>query len=168
MDMKYKLIEINLDMGRPEYEMYQDIPAKESGSTNLCSGLPFEIFPSFIESQMARKYQLISPYDTPTSIYIFYVNEEPVGYAGLRLDIDEQWKKWSGNIFYAIRNSARGKGYGTALLNVMLNKAKEQGLNEILIQSSAGNIASQRVIEKNGGVFTEEDNGTHYYTISLD
>lgn len=167
MDTIYKLVEINLDMGRPEYEMYQDIPAKESGSTNLCNGLPFNVFPSFIESQMARKFQAISPYDTPTAIYIFYVNNEPVGYAGLRLDIDEQWKKWSGNIFYAIRSSARGKGYGTALLDAVLKEAKKLGMNEVLLQSSAGNIASQKTIEKNGGKFLSENNGTHYYSISL-
>ena len=163
--MKYRLVEINLDMGRPEYEMYQDIPAKESGSTNLCNGLPFDVFPSFIESQMARKYQVISPYDTPTAIYIFYVGENPVGYAGLRLDIDEQWKKWSGNIFYAIRSSAREKGYGTALLGAMLKEAKRRNINEVLIQSSAGNIASQKVIEKNGGILLGEDKGTRYYRI---
>lgn len=57
--MNYELKELSLSMGRPEYDMYQDIPAKESGSTNLCYGLPYEIFPEFIESQMARKYQNI-------------------------------------------------------------------------------------------------------------
>lgn len=167
MDAKYRLEEINLGMGQPEYEMYRDIPAKESGSTNLCNGLPFDVFPSFIESQMARKYQTISPFDTPTAIYIFYVNDKPIGYAGLRLDIDEKWKKWSGNIFYAVRSSARGKGYGTALLDAMLKEAKNHGIDEVLIQSSAGNIASQKIIEKNGGKFLSEDEGTRYYKITI-
>ena len=33
------LKELNLYMGIKEYEMYQDIPAKESGSTNECYGI---------------------------------------------------------------------------------------------------------------------------------
>ena len=69
--MKYELKELNLEMGKMEYEMYQDIPAKESGSTNLCKNLPYEVFHNYLESQMARKYQCVSEYDTPTIIYIF-------------------------------------------------------------------------------------------------
>lgn len=58
--MKYELKELTMNMGIPEYEMYQDIPLKESGSTNLCNGLPYEVFKNFLESQLARKYQNIS------------------------------------------------------------------------------------------------------------
>ena len=36
------LKELNLYMGIKEYEMYQDILAKESGSTNECYGIPYE------------------------------------------------------------------------------------------------------------------------------
>lgn len=32
-----ELKELNMNMGIAEYEMYQDIPLKESGSTNLCN-----------------------------------------------------------------------------------------------------------------------------------
>ncbi len=110
--MNYKLVELNMKMDRIEYEMYQDIPVCESGSTNLCNGLPFEVFKPYLESQIARKYQSISKYDTPTITYIMYVNEYPVGYIGLRTEIDDNWKKWSGNFFYAIRVSERNKGYG--------------------------------------------------------
>ena len=40
----YELVELNTNMKEEEYQMYQDIPSKESGSTNLCKGLPFEVF----------------------------------------------------------------------------------------------------------------------------
>ena len=94
-------------MGITEYEMYQDIPLKESGSTNLCNGLPYEVFKAYLESQLARKYQNISEYDTPTVTYIMYVNDIPVGYISLRTKIDNQWKRWSGNFYYVIRISER-------------------------------------------------------------
>lgn len=75
-------------MGQVEYDMYQDIPAKENGSTNLCFGLPFENFTASLENQIARKFQNISQFDTPTITYIMYVSGEPVGYIGIRTKID--------------------------------------------------------------------------------
>ena len=42
-----KLKKLTLDVSKQEYEMFQDIPAKENGSTNLCYGIPFENFFSF-------------------------------------------------------------------------------------------------------------------------
>lgn len=41
------LKELNTEMGRREYDMYQDIPSKESGSNNECYGLPYENLKSF-------------------------------------------------------------------------------------------------------------------------
>ncbi len=165
--MKYELKELSLSMGRPEYEMYQNIPAKESGSTNLGYGIPFEVFPSFIESQMARKFQNISDFDTPTLIFIMYVNDYPVGYIGIRTKINEQWRKWSGNIFYVVRKNERNKGYATQMLGMALNKLRENGWEEVFLQSSAGNIGSAKAIEHNGGVLLNEDDGTRYYRIKL-
>ena len=34
-------------------------------------------------------------------------------------------------------------------------------------QSSAGNIVSAKVIENNGGILLEEEDGTRYYKIEL-
>ena len=64
----YKLVELNINMSLEEYKMYQDIPLKESGSTNLCYGLPFDVFKNYLETQMARRYQSVSLYETPTLI----------------------------------------------------------------------------------------------------
>ena len=162
----FYLEKINSNMSKKEFEMFQDIPAKENGSTNLCFGIPFESFPAYIENQMAREFNKISKYDTPTNIYLFYVGSRPVGYVGIRTKINKQWMKWSGNIFYAIRKSDRNKGYGTKLLACVLNESKKLGLKIAYIQSSKGNIASQKVIEKNGCELIR-DVGTRYYKKNL-
>ena len=99
-------------MGIDVYEMYQDIPLKESGSTNLCNGLPYEVFNNYLEGQIARKYQHVNDYDTPTITYIMYANEIPVGYICIRTEINDKWKKWSGNFYYVIRTSERKKVMG--------------------------------------------------------
>ncbi len=165
--MKYELKELNIDMGVSEYEMYQDIPLKEPGSTNLCNGLPYEVFKNYLESQLARKYQNISIYDTPTITYILYINSIPVGYICIRTKIDNQWKKWSGNFYYTVRLSERKKGYGTKMLKLALNEFKKLGLKEIYGQSSSDNYASEKVIENNGGILLEEIGGTRYYKIKI-
>lgn len=165
--MKYELKELNIQMGILEYEMYQDIPLKESGSTNLCNGIPYDVFKNYLETQLARKFQIINYYDTPTTIYILYVNSKPVGYIGLRTEIDENWKKWSGNFYYAIRISERKKGYATKMLELALIKFKEMGFKEVFCNSSAGNIGSAKVIENNNGIFLKDDDGTRYYKILL-
>lgn len=165
--MKYELKELNMNMGIIEYEMYQDIPLKESGSTNLCNGLPYKVFKTYLESQLARKYQCISEYDTPTVTYVMYVNDIPVGYICPRTKIDDQWKKWSGNFYYAIRLSERKKGYGNKILKLALDEFKKLGFNEIYGQSSSGNIASAKIIENNSGILLEEIDGTRYYKIEL-
>lgn len=163
----FKLVEFNMNMGKDVYEMYQDIPLKESGSTNLCYGLPYNVFKNYLETQMARKYQSVSLYDTPTTIYIMYTDDIPVGYIGLRTEIDDNWKNWCGNLFYAIRKSYRGKGYGNKILELGINELKKMGYKEILCQSSANNIYSSKVIEKNGGILINIVDGTKYYRINL-
>ena len=74
VSVNYELKEMSLNLMSEElYNMYQDIPLKESGSTNLCNGLPFEVFGSWLEKELARKFQKVSFYDTPTIIYILFV-----------------------------------------------------------------------------------------------
>ena len=58
--MNIYLEELNLDMGRDIYDMYQDIPAKESGSTNECFGLPYEKFEDYLQKEINRKYNKVT------------------------------------------------------------------------------------------------------------
>ena len=163
----YKLKELNQNMGQKEYEMYQDIPAEESGSTNTCYGISYENFKQYLQKEISRKNNKVTLEDTPTITYIMYVNNTPVGVICLRTQIDENWKKWSGNFYYKIRVSERNKGYGTKILNLALKEFKKLGFTEVFGQSSKGNIASAKVIENNGGILLNENNGTRYYKILI-
>jgi predicted acetyltransferase len=55
-----------------------------------------------------------------------------------------------------LKPSARGKGYGTKMLALTLEKAKELGLHECLLTCRKNNLPSKRVIERNGGEFLGE------------
>jgi len=61
-----------------------------------------------------------------------------------------------GHIGYDVRPSARGKGHGTTLLRLTLERARALGLERALLTCDANNIGSVRVIENNGGVLGAE------------
>jgi len=62
----------------------------------------------------------------------------------------------AGNIGYDIAPRFRGIGYGTLILNLGIEEAKQCDLKRILVTCRKDNIASKKVIEKNGGIFESE------------
>lgn len=78
---------------------------------------------------------------------------------------------YSGHIGYSVRPGMRNKNYGTEILQLGLNKAKELNLEKVLLTCNKSNVASQMVIEKNNGVLEKEilEDGEIYlvYWVSL-
>lgn len=118
-------------MSYDEYEMFQDIPSKESGSTNEAYGIPYDKFKNYLKKEINRKYNKVTYDDTPTISYIMYDNGKPIGLICLRTEIDDNWMRWSGNFYYRIRLSERRKGYGTKILKLALEKFKKMGFKEV-------------------------------------
>lgn len=79
-----------------------------------------------------------------------------VGVVHLRHRLTPDLRKEGGHIGYAITPSLRGKGYGTRQLALVLAKARARGLDRVLVTCDTDNVASARVIQKNGGVFDGE------------
>ena len=79
-----------------------------------------------------------------------------VGVSHLRHKLTPTLEYEGGHIGYNIRPSKRGKGYGTPILRLTLEQAKARGLKRVLLTCDTDNIASARVIEKNGGRFENE------------
>jgi predicted acetyltransferase len=78
-------------------------------------------------------------------------DERWVGLLTLRLQLDEQFLHTGGHIGYVIRPSKRRCGYGTALLRLGLDHARERGLGKVLLTCNETNIGSRKIIEANGG-----------------
>ena len=70
---------------------------------------------------------------------------------------------FDGLIGYSIRPSQRGKGYASEMLKLALEKFANTSIDNILITCKDFNLASKKVIEKNGGIFentyTNKDDG---------
>lgn len=60
-----------------------------------------------------------------------------------------------GHIGYAVVPWKQGRGYATRALGLLLPDAKAEGLRFVEITTDPGNLASQRVIEANGGTLHE-------------
>ena len=60
-----------------------------------------------------------------------------------------------GHIGYSVVPWKRQRGYATRALQLLLPQARNEGLQYVELTSNAGNIASQRVIEANGGELIE-------------
>lgn len=77
--------------------------------------------------------------------------DEWIGKLTLRTTINAKYLHAGGHIGYEIRPSKRRQGYGTALLRMGLELARERGLDRVLLTCDETNLGSRKVIEKNGG-----------------
>lgn len=79
-----------------------------------------------------------------------------LGSSRLRHHLSPSLCRFGGHIGYDIGPTARGNGYGTTLLRLTLARARDRGLDRVLLTCDSDNIPSRRVIERNGGVLAEE------------
>lgn len=110
----------------------------------------FAAYVATLEGQ--KDPQDLPPDWVPASTFWLVTGEDRVvGTSRLRHWLVPHLEVEGGNIGYDVRPSERNRGYGTVLLALTLEKARDLGLAEVLVTCDRDNIASVRVIEKNGG-----------------
>lgn len=87
-----------------------------------------------------------------TTFWLVRDGGEVIGEVRLRHRLNSWLEQMGGHIGYVIRPSERRKGYGTRILEMVLDEALALGLTRVLVTCDADNIASARIIERNGGV----------------
>jgi predicted acetyltransferase len=93
----------------------------------------------------------------PDSNYFFVDEEENIlGFVNIRHYLNDILLKIRGHIAYGIRPSMRGKGLSKKMLKLALEKAKERGINRILMVCDKSNVASAKTIIANGGILENE------------
>ena len=110
-------------------------------------------FDSFVERELshARGENLPAGF-VPDTTYWLVDSGEYIGRINVRHRLNENLKKFGGHIGYDIRPGKRRQGYGTTILSLALPKAKELGIQKVLLTCDETNTASRRIIEKNGGI----------------
>jgi predicted acetyltransferase len=79
-----------------------------------------------------------------------------LGSASFRRELTDRLRLNGGNIGYGIRPSARHQGHGRRQLELVLQVARERGLERALITCDDSNEASVRTIEAVGGVLQDK------------
>ena len=94
----------------------------------------------------------------PYSLYWLLREEDGkiVGQISLRHELSPLLREWGGHIGYYVRPSERKKGHATKMLELVLDKARELGIEKLLVTCGGNNIASEKVIKSNGGIFENE------------
>ena len=108
---------------------------------------------AFVQELHEKKHRSkLKPGIVPGSDFWLIDNNEFIGGLSLRHELNENLLKIGGHIGYEIRPSKRRQGYGTEILRLGLEKAKELGLQKVLVNCDEDNIGSKKIIEHNGGV----------------
>ena len=173
-----KLIEPTIEYAEDIWQFRQDI--MDSSDNDKFAGCgPLEESQTaleWIETVKTRSSVDTCPKDkVPSNVYIAVrlADNKIVGIIDLRHHINHSiLSTWGGHIGYYVRPTERGKGYGKEMLRQNLKNAQNRGIEKVLITCSEGNIASERTILANGGVFentiTVDDEVMKRYWITVD
>lgn len=152
-----KLVEPSKEMEKEFITMAKDY--KNGGEVlyqfALDQNFNFDEYVEGVMRQAMPEHQ--KPGFVPSSAY-WMVNDsnEIVGTIRVRHYLVPHLELEGGHIGYDIEPSMRKKGYGTILLQLGLEKAKEIGIQKALVTCDSDNIGSSKIIRKNGGIFENE------------
>ena len=142
------LVELNAGLKEKFLEMAEDF--RSAGEDRYTSGL--EDFDAFLESlETYRKGENLPAGHVPSNNFFLLDEDKLIGSGSLRHELSESLAVFGGHIGYAVRPSERGKGYGSLILRLTLEKARALGLERVFLTCDTDNIASSKIIEKHGG-----------------
>lgn len=100
----------------------------------------------------------------------FWVGQDDdlIGFVSFRHSIDNEFLRTEGgHIGYSIRPAYRRQGHASRALGLTLARAREIGLDRVLLTCDEDNLGSARTIESQGGVFESMYGVKRRYWIAL-
>ena len=86
-------------------------------------------------------------------VWFLFSGDTIVGACTLRHSLNAYLLAVGGQIGYGVHPEERKNGYATYMLEKTLRYAKSKGLKKILVTCTVGNTASEKTLEKCGGIF---------------
>jgi predicted acetyltransferase len=166
--MKTELRIMKLEDAKNEdvFNMLQEIPKVDNGFENSVYGLTREQFGDWVRRTVEWSMGVGLPEGLVRETYCwFYVDDQLAGLGKIRHNLTERLRMHGGNIGYALRPSARGKGLGKIWLALLMDQARKFGIEDLLVTCIPSNIASRKIIEANGGVLESGDEETSRFWI---
>ena len=158
-----KLIEPNLDYAKDIWAFRDEIFEKDADNEDQFAGcLSLNTSGSaeeWIHICQLRKSEATCKEvgtEVPSDMYLAVRQSDDriVGVIDLRHHINHPiLGTWGGHCGYSVRPSERGKGYAKEMLRLNIQNAKKLGIEKMLVTCDADNLASEKTILANGGVF---------------
>lgn len=146
------LIEPNPEMAREFLEMAEEFQV--SGDNRYQAALEnLSVYLENLSDYAAGRN--LKPNRVPGNEFWLFADNRIVGRSKLRHYLTPALEIEGGHIGYDVRPSERMKGYGTLILKLTLDEAKERGIKQVLITCDTDNIGSAKIIENNGGVLAK-------------
>ena len=101
----------------------------------------------------------------PQTVFWWVAGDQYLGRLSIRHRLTPHLLYEGGTIGFEVRPGARGRGHATAMLAAALPLAAALGVDPARLDCDAGNAASRRVIEWNGGVLDVERGGSLYFWV---
>jgi predicted acetyltransferase len=146
-----KLIVPNEDYLRSYIEAYDEYVENNVSTYSFTDASACDIFTRFDRYRNEREL----PPDRVGEDKLWLVDDEKccfIGEIAVRHRLNDALAQRGGHIGYGVRYSEWNRGYGTKMLELALEKAKEMHISPVLITCNDDNLASARVMEKNGFV----------------
>lgn len=127
-----------------------------AGSGGLDRIKDFDKWLKVIQNDLSSK--TIDKDRVPATLYLTIRkrDEKIVGNIQIRHYLNEKLLNYGGHIGDSVRPSERRKGYATEQIRLALEKCKELGIGNVLMDCDKSNIASAKSIQNNGGVLENE------------
>ena len=97
----------------------------------------------------------LPPGIVPSVTFWIFRNRRMTGIANFRPVLNERLRQYGGHLGLAIRPECRGRGYGRSLMPLLLEKARQLGIRDLLLTCEAANTASVRLAESLPGSRSE-------------
>jgi predicted acetyltransferase len=158
MSNTVKLIKPCFELETEYMDMVQDFAAAGESQDHPEFQLALEDFPAYIRNCKKWEKGIGLPDGWVPALSFWLIRNDNVilGKSGLRHELNDNLRKIGGHIGYRIRPSQRRKGYGNVILWLTLAKAKRLGIRKILVACDDDNVASAKIIERNGGVLKDK------------
>ena len=160
-----ELRKINAEDAYAQWQYTTKLPEDENGLTNDFFGVSFEEYKETVLPKIISYEHPVNMPDwfVPETFYYLWDNDCLVGEFRIRHYLTDALRNGAGHIGYSIGKEYRKKGYGTEGLRLTLEIARKiVPEDEIYLRLLKSNVASLKVMEKNGGHIVSEEN-EHYF-----
>ncbi len=155
MNASLSLIEPCADLKETYVSLVKEFLTNNEPLVPFPLNYPYEDFDTLITklNEHSRNIGLPEGFVANSTFWLVNNERELLGVSNLRHELTPSLEREGGHIGYGVRPSQRRKGYASVLLKKTIERAKARGLVRVLITCGKSNIASARVILKNGGIF---------------